>query len=100
MATTKPKYHRKGVRSEVSPRVRFLLRELLDLGTSDIYTDAWEYESRVGVLQELYFLLGKILRGEQVTDVYGKVRALKARAVADDETDSDEDASEELSNSN
>lgn len=44
-----------------------LLREIGDLGTQDLYTDAEEYSGRTAALHGLCTLAGRIADGEDVT---------------------------------
>lgn len=45
-----------------------LLAALVDIGTQDIYTDADEYQDRVGAMQNLLGLARRVASGKAITE--------------------------------
>ncbi len=50
----------------MTPEIRHLLSALVDIGSGDIYTDAWEYAGRVSAMQGLIVLADRALSAETV----------------------------------
>jgi hypothetical protein len=67
------------------PEARALLAALGNLGTQDLYTDAEEYENRVGGMQGLCLLAAQMANGDTVT-----LADIEASASASDDTEGDE----------
>jgi hypothetical protein len=65
---------------EWKKRAQALLAALGDLGTQDLYTDANEYENRVGAMQELCNMAAQMAQGKTVS-----MKAIAAKAAATDE---------------
>lgn len=61
-----------------------LLREIGDLGTQDLYTDAEEYAGRTEAMHDLSVLAGEVIEGKEVR--YRDVTVAAGHAKADYDT--------------